>query len=245
MALTSVADGLFAEKHGTGPATVVALHGWGRRGADFDRVLNGLDALAIELPGFGASPPPPEPTGARGYAKALRPVVEALPGPAVLVGHSFGGRVALTLASFLDVAGLVLTGVPVLRSRPPARPSTAYRMARWAHGRGLIGDRRMEAIRRRRGSEDYRAASGVMRGVLVATVAETYEPELASVDAPVELVWGADDREVPVTVAERAHAALAGRGVDATLTVLAGVGHHVPIEAPEALRAAIDRILAP
>jgi pimeloyl-ACP methyl ester carboxylesterase len=45
---------------------------------------------------------------------------------------------------------------------------------------------------------------------------------------------------VPVSIAESASALLS----DSTLEILPGVGHLVPTEAPEALRAAVDKALA-
>jgi pimeloyl-ACP methyl ester carboxylesterase len=66
---------IFGQVYGDGDPGVVALHGWGRRGADFDRVLDGLDAVAFDLPGFGATPPPEVACGAAGYAQV---VIEAL-----------------------------------------------------------------------------------------------------------------------------------------------------------------------
>lgn len=243
MALKSVANGVFAESHGSWPPRVVALHGWGRRGSDFDRVLGGLDAIAVDLPGFGASPAPPTPMGAREYAALMRPLIADLPQPPVVVGHSFGGRVAVCLATMVPIEGLVLTGVPLLRRQAAATPSLAFRLLRWAHGAGLISAERMERERRRRGSEDYRAATGVMRDVLVTAVNESYEAELEAVAAPVTLVWGSDDTEVPTRVAEDAAAVLRSHGAAVDMTVLEGVGHLVPIAAPDALRRAIDEML--
>jgi pimeloyl-ACP methyl ester carboxylesterase len=78
-----------------------------------------------------------------------------------------------------------------------------------------------------------------MREVLVRVLSETYEDQMAAVSCPVQLLWGADDREVPVEVAERARPMFSAAG----LTVLPGVGHMVPIEAPEAVREAITRLL--
>lgn len=245
MALKSVANGVFAETHGSWPPRVVALHGWGRRGSDFDRTLEGLDAIAIDLPGFGASPSPPAPTGARGYADLLRPVIAELPEPPVLVGHSFGGRVAVSLAATVPVKALVLTGVPLIRRQATATPELAFRLLRWAHRLGLLSAERMERERRRRGSEDYRAAEGVMRDVLVTVVNESYEAELEALAAPVSLVWGAEDTEVPTRVADEAAAILRSAGKTAEVTILDGVGHHVPTAAPVALRRAIDEMLDP
>lgn len=238
MALKAVANGIFAETYGSWPPRVVALHGWGRRGNDFDRVLSGFDAIAMDLPGFGASPPPAVSTGARGYAAALRPFLAELGEPPILVGHSFGGRVAVCLAADGLCEGLVLTGVPLLRRNPVQRPSIGYRLIRWANRIGVLSDRRLEVERRRRGSTDYQAATGVMRDVLVASVNETYEAEMARVEVPVSLVWGEADTEVPVEIAERAVHFFAKAVPD--LRIVEGVGHLVPTTAPEALRAAIS-----
>ena len=156
----------------------------------------------------------------------------------VVVGHSFGGKVALRLQQLMPerIDRLVLTGVPLLdRKDRRTRPAFTYRLGRRLHRAGLLGEERMEALRMRYGSSDYRAASGVMRGVLVRVLAERYEDELPAVTCPVVLLWGADDQEVPVEVAERAVELLP----DATLEVLEGVGHLAPLEAPGAILGAL------
>jgi pimeloyl-ACP methyl ester carboxylesterase len=206
-----------------------------------------LDVLAPDLPGFGASPPPPAPWGTAQYAEALvalfDPEAGLLCSPAVVVGHSFGGRVALQLAVRHPelVDALVLSGVPLLPvgGRRP-RPAVAYRVLRSLHRAGLVGEGRMERARQRYGSSDYRHARGVMRGVLVAAVGESYEEQLtllARRRCPVELVWGEDDVVAPLEVAEKAAARLPG----AHLTRCAGAGHLTPLTAPHELRVAVER----
>ena len=249
--LKSFAGGaMFGDSVGTGAPRVLALHGWRRERGDFRRVLDGLDAVALDLPGFGASPPPPEAWGSAQYAAGVAPVLEEMrDGPPVVLGHSFGGRVAVHLAAEWPdrVGALVLTGVPLLRPASAAagagrKPPLAFRAARALHRRGLFPDDRMEALRKRHGSADYRAASGVMRDVLVRVVNETYEDQLRAVRCPVELVWGDDDTAAPLEVAERAGELL---GDLATLTVVAGAGHLTPTAAPDALRDALERRLSP
>ncbi|MGH9178924.1 MAG: alpha/beta fold hydrolase [Acidimicrobiales bacterium] len=243
--LRAFADGrIFGVASGGGPARVLALHGWGRTSKDFGAVLDGLDAVALDLPGFGASPPPPEPWGAAEYAAAVAPVVDELAAPVVVLGHSFGGRVAVHLAAGRPelVAGLVLTGAPLVR-RPGATarpPALGYRVGRWLHRRGVLGESRMEGLRQRYGSADYRAASGVMRAVHVRAVNETYEAQLAELACPVELVWGDDDAEVPLAVARE----VARLVPAAHLEVVPGAGHHTPLTAPGALRDAVSRRLS-
>lgn len=243
MALKTFADGrLFGERFGAGQVRVVALHGWGRTHSDFDGVLGGLDAIALDLPGFGASPAPDQVLGAHGYAAIVAPVLESIGAPSVVVGHSFGGRVAVALAVDRPdlVRSLVLVGVPLLhrQDRPPRRPPLAYRAVRWAHRIGLLSNARLEREKRRRGSEDYRAATGVMRDILVRAVAETYAQELGAIRCPVRMVWGAADDDVPVAVAERALGLLD----DATLDVVPDIGHHVLLNRPARVREAIESV---
>ena len=246
MALRAFGDGkIFGQIAGDAPARVLALHGWGRRSADFGPALEGLSYVAVDLPGFGASPPPTAPVGAAGYAVALAPVLEVVGHPAVLLGHSFGGRVALHMAAAMPDrwSALVLSGVPLLRRAVAARPPLPFRMARWAARHGLVSDPTMERFRRRYGSADYRAARGVMRQVLVIAVNESYEEQLTKIKCPVRMIWGADDSEVPVSVAERAARLLAGGGVDVSVTVLAGAGHLLPLTHPDGLRRVVVEML--
>ena len=220
---------------------MLALHGWGRRGRDFSRALHDIPSLAPDLPGFGASPSPGEVIGAEGYADLVEPLLDEFETPPLVVGHSFGGRVATCLASRHPdaVSGMVLTGAPVVRLQAASKPSASYRLIRALHRLGLVSEDRIEAVRRRVGSSDYRNASGVMRDILVKVVNESYENQLGRIDCPVALVWGRSDREVPVAVAERALEVLAESGASgrtSDLKVIEGVGHNLPLEDPQALR---------
>ena len=230
---------LFGTAHGSGTPWVVALHGWRRDHHDFDATLAGIDALALDLPGFGATPEPPEPWGAADYAAAVEPVLDELPERVVVLGHSFGGRVAVHLAAQRPdrVSALVLTGVPLIRRQGAGTPALSFRIARALNKWGVVNDARMEALREKHGSADYRAAKGVMRAVFVRVVNESYEDQLRALRCPVELVWGDDDQEAPITQAEQAAAIVPG----ASLTRLPGAGHLTPTTSPDALRDALLR----
>jgi len=239
---------LFGEPFGDGPVRVVCLHGWGRSGQDFAAVATILagahiSSVALDLPGFGASPLPAKAGGARHYADLAAPAIKEMGnGPFVLVGHSFGGTVATVLAARepLMVSAVVLTGAPILRRGASSTSPLGYRVMRSMHRRGIINDARMEAARQKYGSVDYRNAHGLLRDVLVASVNESYEEELATIHQPVALVWGENDREVPVDVAQRGAELLAGPH---SVRVVAHVGHFVPTEAPDELVASVNEVL--
>ena len=249
--LRSFAGGsVFGAAWGSEPRRILALHGWGRTHEDFAAALGSLPAVAPDLPGFGATPPPPEPWGSVDYASSLVPLFTEgdLVPPVVVVGHSFGGRVAIQLAASMPerVGALVLTGVPLIRPDPaaaPRRPPLAYRVVRSLARAGLVSDARLERARDRHGSSDYRRAQGVMRGVLVRTVGEQYSEPLASVAStglPVEMVWGEDDTETPPAIARQ----LAGWTSATTVTFCPDAGHLLPTTAPAALRDAVQRALS-
>jgi pimeloyl-ACP methyl ester carboxylesterase len=246
--LKSFAGGrLFGGTWGSGVPSVLALHGWQRTHLDFSPVfddgdrMGGVSAVGLDLFGFGATPPPPEPWGSDEYAHHLLPLFEepgVLADRIVVVGHSFGGRVAVRLGTLVPdrIERMVLTGVPLLHRRDRrSRSATAYRVARRLHRVGLLGDERMEALRYKYGSPDYRAAQGVIRGVFVRLLAEQYGDAMSATACPVDLVWGEEDTEVPVEVAVRAQALFP----TARLVTLPGVGHLLPTEAPGELRRAV------
>lgn len=246
MALRSLVNGsLFAEAVGVGQPRVLALHGWGRRGSDFSHSLAGFGALAMDLPGFGATPAPQTPIGAREYASLLLPVLDEFDAPPLVVGHSFGGRVAVCLAAEYPgrVAGLLVTGSPLLRLAPAKNPPLAYRLARRLNKYGLVSDGSIEAMKKKRGSADYRAASGVMRDVLVKVVNEEYRDELSRLAGPIHLLWGSEDREVPVVVARESARLVTESGGIASVEVVEGVGHMLPIQDPDSLRNAVAKML--
>jgi pimeloyl-ACP methyl ester carboxylesterase len=241
---------------------VLALHGWGRDHHDFDTVLAGLDAVALDLPGHGVAPEPPEAWSTAQYAQWVAPVLADLGGgPWVVLGHSFGARVAVHLAAATSAAqgdrpctaALVLTGAPLAPppDRRPARPSIAYRAGRALHRAGLVSDDRMEQLRRRHGSDEYRRASPVMRGVLVKAVNETasaaYIPPLRQWVAgggALELVWWERDPEASL---QGVLSGLNGSNGSASpqpgpnVRTVPGLGHLINNELVAEVRAALLR----
>ena len=242
MAIQALADGrVLAERIGGSPARVVALHGWGRTGADFTGLLAGLDAVAIHLPGFGPAAAPDAVWGTDDYARLVAEAIESL-GPVVVVGHSFGGRIAVRLAASRPglVSGLVLTGAPLVRLAPVSKPKLSYRIAKALNRIGLIPDSVLEARRKKAGSADYNAAQGIMRDIMVKTVNENYDDDLAGITAPTWMVWGENDTAAPTAAGKVASERIRG----AHWTVVPGEAHLLTPVLSAAVRAAVEEALA-
>jgi pimeloyl-ACP methyl ester carboxylesterase len=243
MVLRSYLDGrLFADAFSDAPP-VIGLHGWERSRQDLTPIVERFHGASIDLPGFGASPEPPEPWGAEAYAALVAEAIEQLGTRPVVLGHSMGGRVAVCLAAARPelVSGLVLTGVPqLLRSTSVAKSPLVYRLVKRFHAAGLLSPAVLERQREKYGSADYRAARGVMRDVLVTMVNEDYRDQLGAISCPVEMVWGETDTAAPLAMAREAVSLI----TNGTLTVLPGIGHDTPHDAPAELIEAVSRALA-
>lgn len=241
MAVQALADGrVLAERIGEFPPRVVALHGWGRSGADFVPVLDGLDAVAIHLPGFGPTAPPDAVWGTEDYAELVAEAITPF-APVVVVGHSFGGRIAVRLAARYPelVSGLVLTGAPLVRMGTPTKPKLSYRVTKWLNRVGIVSDSIMESLRRSAGSADYNATEGIMRDIMVKTVNENYDDDLTLVSCPTWMVWGENDTSAPTAAGKIASERVRG----ATWTVVQGEAHLLTPVLGSAVRRAVEEAL--
>lgn len=231
---------------------VLALHGWQRSARDFDWLLaepalSESGVVALDLPGFGgtAGPPPgDQPWGTVEYAEALAKALDSKGwNNLVVLGHSFGGRVAVRLAARRPdlVAGLVLTGAPLIRqNRGAGKAPLVYRLARKLRKVGVLPEAVLEKARQKYGSADYRMAGPVLRPILVRTVNEHYEEDLAAIRQPVALVWGAADTAAPASQVD-----VLSDLLDAVHQVVAeGHGHDTPRELPGELARAVQIVLA-
>jgi pimeloyl-ACP methyl ester carboxylesterase len=195
-----------------GAPLLVWAHGWGHTHRNLLPMAEATRRLGpsvlLDLPGFGASPPPPEAWGTGDYADAVAEFLAARPaGRRVWIGHSFGCRVGLQLAARHPglVHGLFLiaaAGLPRTRSLPErvriAARRWTFRLARQVTPEGP----RRDALRARFGSADY-ARAGPMRPVLVKSVAEDLSEVARAIRVPSVLLYGDRDGETPPEIGAR------------------------------------------
>lgn len=209
---------------------LVFLPGWGQSHQSvlpLARLLSPRFAARLyDLPGFGATPMLASGAGTADYADALAPLLP-LGRPVILVGHSFGARVAIQCAARHPsrVAGLILiAGAGLQKKRSPAFRLKAFGLRQLGRAAraldGLIGSRLGAAYGARFGSRDYRAAGG-LRPTFVSVVREDLAPLAAALEKPVLLLYGADDSETPPEFGERYASLIPG----SELHILKGFGH--------------------
>jgi pimeloyl-ACP methyl ester carboxylesterase len=238
----AVVDGreVYYRAQGAGPPCLL-LHGWGVSSETFAGLGSALQVrfavTAVDLPGFGWSAPPPSAWGSLDYARHVERFMQVMTMPSAhVLGHSFGGRVALALAAHFPgrVRRLVLVASGGIRPRRTARYYLRLGAARLA-GRvlspalwGRQGRSLQEALRRRLGSRDYQRA-GAMRPTLVRLVNEDARELLPRVQAPTLIVWGSRDQEVPEASVRIMAQGLPG----ARLEIFEGAGHFPFADMPE------------
>jgi pimeloyl-ACP methyl ester carboxylesterase len=249
------------EIEGDGPPLVL-LHGYADSADTWRRTLERLEragrrALALDMPGFGAAdrlrPGPVLPQLDEFAAAAVEHVGE----PAIVVGNSLGGCVALRVGerADLDLAGVVpvapagldhpnwfriiegdrlvraVLASPLPLPQPVVRAvvGEAYRQLAFARPRAVA--REVVASFTHHHRDRHAVARYLSTGRRL--LAELESPfRLADVRCPVLLVWGERDRMVPHRGARRVIDALGGRG-DITYELLPGCGHCPQIEEPD------------
>ena len=252
----------YLERGGPGP-TAVLLHGFGTSKDAWvgfaDALPDSFRVLVPDLAGHGGSV---RDTAAAYDAPRLAAEVGAwldavAPGPVHVAGNSLGGEVAALLA--LDrpgrVRSLALFG-PAGVDAP--RPSTLDSLGAAGAENPLVpvdragvdrllglvfaGDPGVPGPARDVLAADYAARAPFLRA-LFARLAERRDrlrPRLGEIDAPVLLVWGAEDR-----VLDPSAAGVWAEGLsDVTVRVLPGVGHVPMTERPDETAALFVRFVA-
>lgn len=240
-------------KKGNGE-NVLLLQGWGTSVDLYSPVINEIakkyTVYAPDLPGFGNSDEPSEPWCVDDYADFAVAFCEKMGiRKTILVGHSFGCRVIIKLLSRescpIEVEQVVLTGAAGIKptqSEASKKKASAYQRGKKFLSMPLMKKLfpdALERLRNKHGSADYRAASPMMRQVLVKTVNEDLSDLLPLIKQEVLLIWGRNDDATPLADGERMEKELQNAG----LAVIENAGHFAFIEQQYLFLRIIDSFL--
>jgi len=220
--------------------------------------------VAVDLPGFGASPMPREAISIPAYARFLEAVCDALAiDAAAVVGNSMGGYVAAELAivsprrverlMLVSAAGItaeylhrdgVMTGariVAAVATRAAARHA-------WLARRSGLRRLALQFVVRHPERLSVPLAHELMDGsgrpgflpAMEAILAHRISERLPQIACPTYVVWGEDDRVIPVRDAQRFGELIP----DARVEVWPDTGHVAMLERPARFNALLEAFLS-
>src|SRR5216117_3831864 len=227
--------------------TLLFIHGSGMSARYWSDQLRALAdtarVLAVDLPGHGESDDAPTPSLAR-YADVTAGVIDAVGArPAIAVGHSLGGAVAVSLAARrpADVCGLVLLStcarLPAVSTSAQwlwaSLPESLRRVLFFVTGASraavALGMQELRACR----PQTLAADVAISRSMDVTEAA-------AALRVPALILCGSRDRVTPPALSRHLHATIAGSRLD----LVDGAGHMLLIEASGVVNRAIAAFAA-
>lgn len=262
----------YVEAGKKGRQIALLIHGWSSSWYATSPLLGQLaqrfHVIAIDLPGYGQSPPLEETTTIPRYVDLLADLISKISdGPVVLVGHSMGGMISVTLALTHPV---LVERMVLLSPTISGRLSTAINlfispitmMERFGLGslvvsateRAFVGltDRLMRPVSfaERTGitEGDYerlrmdarRPGQGRVRAECFRAMLENdLSGRLGQIETPSLVIWGAEDNTVPL----RDAGVVADEWTAADLRILPKAGHWPQFEAPDTTRRMVAAFL--
>lgn len=195
-------------------AVYVWLHGWGQTHTSLSRLAQLFSSLGkhylFDLPGFGKTANPKAGSGTADYADMLTKELDKITDrPCILIGHSFGARVAVQMAALHPdrvQAIILIGGAGLQRKRSIAYKTRAIvlrflgKLARLCDS--LFKSNLRQAYTNKFGSSDYKSA-GDLRPTFVRVVNEDLITEAKSINCPALLLYGAEDNETPPEIGRK------------------------------------------
>ena len=206
---------------------IVLLHGWGQNIEMMrpigDNFQNRFRITILDFPGFGESEEPKEAWTIDDYELMLEEFLKKVNvKKPIVIGHSFGGRVAIRYSARNPISKLVLFGSPCIRIQEELSLGVKMlKKLKTLPGLNGLGEYMKKFI----GSRDYKAASPIMRQTLVNVVNEDLSKFAREIEEPTLLIWGTNDTEAPLNEAKELEKIM----LDAALITLPGT-HYAYLE---------------
>lgn len=180
------------------------------------------------MPGFGKTPYKSDLKNSYDYAKFIALWLEKkrIKSP-VLVGHSFGGKIAAIVAATNPnlIKGLVLISIPGI-----PHPKFYYSFLPLLKKLPLVG-----FLKRFLVSRDYKEA-GRLLPLFKKIVKEDLRGEFGEIKTPTLILWGDKDDEVPIS-----DAYLIGNLIkNSSIKIIKNAGHFPFMEKPQKIASLID-----
>ena len=190
----------YTYKNNNSKKTLVYLHGWGQNIEMMEPIAKPFseeeNILILDFPGFGKSGEPKEVWSLSDYATMVHSLVEKLKiKKPIIIGHSFGGKVAIFYASMFEIEKLVLLASPYKVAIP--KVSFKVRVLKKLAKIPLLKTIANQ-MKKNMGSTDYKNASPKMRSILVKHINTDATEVCKKIKCPTLIIWGTKDEAVPL-----------------------------------------------
>jgi len=228
---------------GNGPETVVILQGWGTSCEVYNSVASVMakkyQVIGFDFPGFGNSEEPPCGWNVDNYVDFFTEFMKQLNiKKAILMGHSYGGRVIIKLSNRKDlpfeISKIILVdsaGILPKKTFGQKMKIKRYKLLKkiaYIPFVYVIFKEMIDEWKKTQGSADYRTASPVMKQCLVMAVNEDLTSLLSSIQAETLLIWGDADTATPLKDGELMEKLIPNAG----LAVIKDAGHFSFLDQP-------------
>jgi len=236
-----------SEQHTTTHNPLVFIHGSGDSGRVWRFQVEHFGsqrAFALDLPGHGQRPDTlPAEVTVQEYTQAAYDTVAQelhLQKP-IIVGHSLGGAVALTMAleHESELGGIILIGTGARLRILPAILADAKNTpedARLRLSQRAVATTTAPSVSQAVIQEQTTPGSHILHRDLAACDIFDIMKRLYEIPVPTLIICGIKDRLTPVKYSEYLHQHIAG----SMLHIIPNAGHYVMREQPEAVNQAID-----
>lgn len=232
---------------------ILILHGWNLSAARFiplqnELVRRGYKVFVPDLPGFGNTKFPDRPLTLTDYADFVEKFLATHKlKKIILIGHSFGGRISIKIASKNPkyLYSLVLTGAPGIV--PVPRSKVLFFIYISKVGKILLSlplfslfkDKARKLLYRAAHATDFYNTNGKMRETFKNIVKEKLEVYLPKIYTPTLLLWGKEDKIVPVEIAVKMNELMR----KSTLVAISDARHGLPWTNPQEFADAVEKFL--
>lgn len=226
------------------------MHGWGCDHTTVRSIANSINhkikVFNVDLPGHGTSSEPPSAWGVEDFTQLMEKFCRetGIKNP-IPIGHSFGGRISILMASRNDIKKMVLVDAAGIK---PKRSLKYYlKVYSFKTAKKLLpillgktkGEKAIQAWRGKAGSADYRNSSPIMRAVMSKCVNEDLKHVMPDIKASTLLIWGENDTATPLSDAKTMQKLIP----DAGLVSWPGCGHYSFLDNPGTFRAVLQSFI--
>ena len=204
-------------KFGNSNNYIVFLHGWGADKNSFiwlKDYFKEYSLIFVDFAGFGETQEPVKPYSVFDYMQELRNLLSGFEiKNLILVGHSFGGRVAIKYTFFYqnDYEVFKLCLVDSAGIKPRRGIKYYYNIYRYKFYKKFFpNSKKIEKF----GSSDYRKLSSVMKQTFIKVVNEDLSYYAKFITAKTKIVWGEKDLETKMYMARKLHKMIKNSSLD-------------------------------